>query len=106
MAVLRVYFSGLTLLRSWSPPASLGLFRSWASSSLNDAKEQDKSTTKVETSETDEQNEDSFAKHYPNPVEEEDGVDKNPKTGEIGGPRGPEPTRYGDWEKAGRCSDF
>lgn len=25
---------------------------------------------------------------------------------EIGGPKGPEPTRYGDWEKAGRCSDF
>jgi len=25
---------------------------------------------------------------------------------EIGGPRGPEPTRYGDWEKNGRCSDF
>ncbi|MGI9487647.1 MAG: DUF1674 domain-containing protein [Geminicoccaceae bacterium] len=25
---------------------------------------------------------------------------------EIGGPKGPEPTRYGDWEKGGRCSDF
>jgi hypothetical protein len=25
---------------------------------------------------------------------------------EIGGPKGPEPTRYGDWEKAGRCVDF
>ena len=25
---------------------------------------------------------------------------------EQGGPKGPEPTRYGDWEKAGRCSDF
>ncbi len=25
---------------------------------------------------------------------------------EIGGPRGPEPTRYGDWEKGGRCIDF
>ncbi len=25
---------------------------------------------------------------------------------EIGGPPGPEPTRYGDWEKAGRCIDF
>ncbi|MCG8626289.1 MAG: DUF1674 domain-containing protein [Proteobacteria bacterium] len=28
------------------------------------------------------------------------------KTGEIGGPKGLEPTRYGDWEKNGRCSDF
>jgi hypothetical protein len=25
---------------------------------------------------------------------------------EIGGPSGPEPTRYGDWERAGRCVDF
>jgi hypothetical protein len=25
---------------------------------------------------------------------------------EEGGPKGPEPTRYGDWEKAGRCTDF
>ena len=30
----------------------------------------------------------------------------NPKTGEVGGPEGPEPTRYGDWEKNGRCVDF
>ncbi len=29
-----------------------------------------------------------------------------PKPREIGGPAGPEPTRYGDWERAGRCSDF
>lgn len=25
---------------------------------------------------------------------------------EIGGSRGPEPTRYGDWERNGRCTDF
>ena len=25
---------------------------------------------------------------------------------EVGGQKGPEPTRYGDWEKAGRCTDF
>lgn len=30
----------------------------------------------------------------------------NPSTGEVGGPRGPEPTRYGDWERKGRVSDF
>lgn len=30
----------------------------------------------------------------------------NPITGEIGGPRGPEPTRYGDWERKGRVTDF
>lgn len=25
---------------------------------------------------------------------------------EIGGRSGPEPTRYGDWEKDGKCTDF
>jgi len=25
---------------------------------------------------------------------------------ELGGPKGPEPTRFGDWERGGRCSDF
>ena len=25
---------------------------------------------------------------------------------EVGGPKGPEPTRYGDWQQAGRCTDF
>ena len=25
---------------------------------------------------------------------------------EIGGRKGPDPTRYGDWEKSGRCIDF
>ena len=25
---------------------------------------------------------------------------------EIGGPKGLEPTRYGDWENSGRCIDF
>jgi len=29
---------------------------------------------------------------------------KRPK--EIGGPSGPEPTRYGDWEKKGIVTDF
>ena len=30
----------------------------------------------------------------------------NPHTGEKGGPKGPEPTRYGDWERKGRVTDF
>ena len=33
-------------------------------------------------------------KAQPNPVKE------------IGGPKGPEPTRYGDWERKGIISDF
>tara|TARA_B100000401_G_scaffold375052_1_gene274936 strand:+ start:333 stop:467 length:135 start_codon:yes stop_codon:yes gene_type:complete len=31
---------------------------------------------------------------------------KPKKEKEIGGPTGPEPTRYGDWEKKGICYDF
>ena len=27
-------------------------------------------------------------------------------TAEVGGPKGLEPTRFGDWERKGRCSDF
>lgn len=47
----------------------------------------------------------------PHPYQEKEPLaawpnDVNPHTGEVGGPRGPEPTRYGDWERKGRCSDF
>jgi hypothetical protein len=31
---------------------------------------------------------------------------QQPATKEVGGPSGPEPTRYGDWEKKGLTSDF
>lgn len=31
---------------------------------------------------------------------------QKPLPKEIGGPKGPEPTRYGDWERNGRCTDF
>lgn len=37
-------------------------------------------------------------------------TDTKPKTPpmpkEVDGPKGPEPTRYGDWERKGRVSDF
>lgn len=43
-------------------------------------------------------------------VDEEDEEDMvemfNEETGEWNGPRGLEPTRYGDWESKGRCWDF
>ncbi|MEM7524435.1 MAG: succinate dehydrogenase assembly factor 4 [Pseudomonadota bacterium] len=29
-----------------------------------------------------------------------------PRPTELGGPKGPEPTRFGDWERDGRCVDF
>ena len=31
---------------------------------------------------------------------------KAPPAVEIGGRKGPDPVRYGDWEKNGRCIDF
>ncbi len=33
-----------------------------------------------------------------------DGEAGNPK--ELGGPKGEEPTRFGDWERGGRAIDF
>lgn len=30
----------------------------------------------------------------------------NEANDEFGGQDGPDPTRYGDWEKGGRCTDF
>lgn len=45
----------------------------------------------------------------PSPVEEKPvapEISHVPLAVEIGGRRGPEPTRYGDWEKNGRCIDF
>ncbi len=31
---------------------------------------------------------------------------KDEKAREYGGRKGPDPTRFGDWEKNGRCIDF
>ncbi len=41
----------------------------------------------------------------PEAAQQSDDADAG-KTPEIGGIEGPEPTRYGDWEKNGRCIDF
>jgi hypothetical protein len=47
-------------------------------------------------------------KTHPAPATRSDGADKPAEAPprEIGGPKGPEPTRYGDWEQNGRCTDF
>ncbi len=44
----------------------------------------------------------------PTPIEPDRSPEtpKDEKPREIGGPKGPEPTRYGDWERKGRCFDF
>ncbi|RWS16116.1 cytochrome c oxidase assembly protein COX19-like protein [Dinothrombium tinctorium] len=61
----------------------------------------DRQPKKEERAKSDEQSDesqtDAFAP-FPNST--------NPVTGEIGGPTGPEPTRYGDWERKGRVTDF
>jgi hypothetical protein len=36
----------------------------------------------------------------------DEGAPVSSRPREIGGPAGPEPTRFGDWEKGGRCIDF
>ncbi len=42
-----------------------------------------------------------------NPRRQARETDKKPRREvEIGGPKGPEPTRYGDWERKGIASDF
>ncbi|HKL51370.1 MAG TPA: DUF1674 domain-containing protein [Wenzhouxiangellaceae bacterium] len=42
----------------------------------------------------------SDAKHV------ENSKDEAAQPREIGGRKGPDPVRYGDWEKNGRCIDF
>lgn len=41
-----------------------------------------------------------------NPETEETREQRDESSAEYGGPKGKEPTRYGDWEKNGRCIDF
>jgi hypothetical protein len=36
----------------------------------------------------------------------DDGAAGNAQAAEVGGRKGPDPTRYGDWEKDGIASDF
>jgi len=40
------------------------------------------------------------------PTEPKRPVPPKQPDGEVNGPKGPEPTRFGDWEVGGRCSDF
>ncbi len=42
----------------------------------------------------------------PKPAEKPAEAPKAEKPTEVGGPKGPEPTRYQDWERGGRCVDF
>jgi hypothetical protein len=49
--------------------------------------------------------------HDPQADRQDTATERSPAGGappprEIGGRDGPEPTRFGDWEKNGRCIDF
>jgi hypothetical protein len=61
----------------------------------------------TETSAADETGEDKATPESgseANPEEKKPEAKRLPK--EVGGPPGPEPTRYGDWQYKGRVTDF
>ncbi|XP_010271321.1 PREDICTED: putative clathrin assembly protein At5g57200 [Nelumbo nucifera] len=103
---------GLAVIRSESVIASssLHLTRRLSSSGPQQQQEENpESTVEEKCSCHDSRAEDKHSESGNVNEEEEDddvGVYVNKQTGEIGGPKGPEPTRYGDWERGGRCSDF
>ena len=56
----------------------------------------------------DEENEKTSEQVTPDSVNPagDDKVSDTETPNELGGPKGPEPTRFGDWENNGRCTDF
>lgn len=46
------------------------------------------------------------AAEKPDPAAKPNPSEKPRKVEEIGGPPGPEPTRYGDWQFNGKVTDF
>ena len=74
----------------------------WAS--VATASEVLSTTDKVMTKKEDENN------RLPHPPANGDDAQPQPQASpvakEVNGPKGPEPTRYGDWERNGRCIDF
>ncbi|GAV66212.1 DUF1674 domain-containing protein [Cephalotus follicularis] len=76
----------------------------FVSSTTQHQQESSKYQPKEESIKGNNQNENNQKDQEDEESEDDDIVNK--KTGEVGGPRGPEPTRYGDWERNGRCSDF
>ncbi len=51
-------------------------------------------------------NGESTQKSAANPADKVDWTQPATWPTEVGGAKGPEPTRYGDWESNGRCTDF
>ncbi len=68
----------------------VSVLRSFTNQSIRDEMSKSENSDKQERVEADET--------------ERNEAEKTPS--EVGGPKGKEPTRYGDWEKNGRCIDF
>lgn len=72
---------------------------------FSEAKDQHEQTVDEVTNEKIMQAENEALENDLSPEEAEDETTPKKRI-EIGGRKGPEPTRYGDWEKDGRISDF
>nr|XP_023906235.1 succinate dehydrogenase assembly factor 4, mitochondrial [Quercus suber] len=67
----------------------------------NNKQESIKEDLETKNKEEEEEEEDDDDAQYV----DENGNFVNKATGEVGGPRGPEPTRYGDWEQKGTAKN-
>jgi hypothetical protein len=54
----------------------------------------------------DPKNKSEIEKSKPDSQDDDNSPKDNERSKEIGGRGGLDPTRYGDWEKGGRCIDF
>ncbi|CAK6978487.1 succinate dehydrogenase assembly factor 4%2C mitochondrial isoform X1 [Scomber scombrus] len=99
MSVLRVFASANkhVVSKSLTESVRTGVFRA-ASGAAEDRQPLKKAQTPQGRFDNTEDKSKDILQKFPDDV--------NPVTKEKGGPRGPEPTRYGDWERKGRCVDF
>lgn len=67
---------------------------------------EDNSTNKLSQTENDLSSQDSWISELYDDTNKHNSKLTVSKVTETGGPKGKEPTRYGDWEKSGRCIDF
>ena len=86
---------------SLRPSQSLSTTSAAAAASKMDAAEKKSSTSTTSSTSTPPKE-----KQEQGPKKSTRGQKEPESVEEIGGPKGPEPTRYNDWEKNGRCSDF
>uniref|UniRef100_A0A7C9CDF8 Succinate dehydrogenase assembly factor 4, mitochondrial n=1 Tax=Opuntia streptacantha TaxID=393608 RepID=A0A7C9CDF8_OPUST len=98
--------SSISAFESATTSQSNSITRFFCSSPNQQQQDQSQSKLTVEAKVTSQKESDNEGNDEEDADDDGDGVYVNKETGEIGGPRGPEPTRYGDWEKGGRCSDF